>query len=332
MADAPIVVRGPIPPGSTTPQPPDTPLYLSDESTVSTETDTQKQDIPTLDSDESILAPISGKQFIRGSGVIQGRYLSQNPSALVRRSDISESATTISYSPKTAYRLYVYQLESLVIPRQGSGYIVRDEVRDKTFEPSSDTFGVLFDSVTHEYNTGEGFKGSWDVSGQVTDGVQQADSRVQYIDEQVDKLRAFDRDQAEVATSSTSVTLGEIEKMNSNREIDLNSSDLVHQQDKKEQVNVSAIDSGVKESFTFEGRIADHQTDKTLSQVARDLGLNIHGEQAELYDTITGRKLEGAITDSESTFVAGEPDKVEYRVELDIGRSVADKSNAPPDA
>lgn len=329
MPDPQILVRGPIPEGSTTPQEPDTPLYLSEDSTVSTETDTQKQDVPTQDSEETILAPISGKQFIRGSGVIQGRYLSRNTSSLIQRSNVSESDTEIVYSPKTAYRLYVYQLESLVLPEQGRGYIVEDNVRNKTFEPSSSSFGVLFDSVSHEYNTGEGFKGSWDVEGQVTDGVQNAVSRIEYIDDQIRKLQNFDRDKAEVVTTSTSVNLGEIEKMNRNREIDLNTSDLIHQQDDKEAVNVSSIDSGVKENVTFEGRIADHQTSKTLSQVAKDLGLNIHGEEAVVYDTITGRDIRGAVADSESTFVGGEPDKVEYRIDIDVGQTAADESNTP---
>lgn len=329
MSEPQIFIRGPIPPEGTTPQDPETPLYLGDDSTVSTETDTQKQDIPTQDSEETILAPISGKQFIRASGVIQGRYLSRNDSFLLRRSNVSESDSEVVYSPQTAYRLYVYQLESLVLPEQGRGYIVEDNLRNKTFKPGTGEFGVLFDSVSHEYNAGEGFRGSWSVEGQVTDGLQNIDDRVGYIDDQITKLQNFDRDQAEVVTPNTTVTLGEIEKMSRSRDIDLNTSDLIHQQNEKDSVNVSAIESGVKESASFEGRIADHQTDKDLSEVARNLGLDIHGEEAELYDTITGRKIEGAVSDSESTFVEGEPDKIEYRVELDVGRTAAEATNTP---
>jgi len=305
MSTPPILIDGPISAEDGSFSGPTTPLYFSDESTVATETDTQPQDIPTQDSEDTLLAPIAGKQSIRASGTIQGSFLKRNREFLPSYSDID-------YTPENAYRLYAFLLESLVMPEQGQGNRVDDRIRNEVFEPSSESFGVIFDNVTHEYTSGEGFRGSWSLSGQIADGVQNTTDRRNYVDSQKVKVTRFDKEFTTIQTASTLIKLGEVTKMRRERDINLNISDLIHQQEKKDAVNIAAIDTGVKESVNVEGRIADQQTSKDLETVASEIELDIHGEQAILFDSITARANPCAVSDSSSTFVSGNPNVVEY--------------------
>jgi hypothetical protein len=323
MSTPPILIDGPISAEDGSFSGPTTPLYFSDESTVATETDTQPQDIPTQDSEDTLLAPIAGKQSIRASGTIQGSFLKRNREFLPSYSDID-------YTPENAYRLYAFLLESLVMPEQGQGNRVDDRIRNEVFEPSSESFGVIFDNVTHEYTSGEGFRGSWSLSGQIADGVQNTTNRRNYVDSQKVKVTRFDKEFTTIQTASTLIKLGEVTKMRRERDINLNISDLIHQQEKKDAVNIAAIDTGVKESVNVEGRIADQQTSKDLETVASEIELDIHGEQAILFDSITARANPCAVSDSSSTFVSGNPNVVEYRIEVDIGNApITDELNAP---
>jgi hypothetical protein len=331
MSTPPILIDGPISAEDGSLTGPTTPLYFSEESTVTTETDTQPQDIPTQDSEDTLLAPIAGQQSIRASGTIQGSFLRRNREFLPRYSDeelFDEDG--INYTPENAYRLYAFLLESLVMPEQGQGYRVGDTIRNEVFEPSSESFGVIFDNVTHEYTSGEGFRGSWSLSGQVADGVQNTTNRKKYIDSQKDKVTKFDKEFTTIQTASTLIELGEVTKMRRERDIDLNVSDLIHQQEKKDAVNIAAAESGVKESVNVEGRIADQQTSKSLETVASEIELDIHGERAILFDSITARANPCAVSDSSSTFVSGNPNVVEYRIEVDIGNAPSTTElNAP---
>jgi hypothetical protein len=323
MSTPPILIDGPISAEDGSLTGPTTPLYFSEESTVTTETDTQPQDIPTQDSQDTLLAPIAGQQSIRASGTIQGSFLRRNREFLPNYSDID-------YTPENAYRLYAFLLESLVMPEQGQGNRIDDKIRDEVFEPTSESFGVIFDNVTHEYTSGEGFRGSWSLSGQVADGVQNTTNRKRYVDSQKDKVTNFDKEFTTIQTASTLIELGEVTKMRRERDINLNISDLIHQQEKKDAVNIAAIESGVKESVNVEGRIADQQTSKSLETVASEIELDIHGEQAILFDSITARANPCAVSDSSSTFVSGNPNVVEYRIEVDIGNAPsATELNAP---
>jgi len=331
MSTPPILIDGPISAEDGSLAGPTTPLYFSEESTVTTETDTQPQDVPTQDSDDTLLAPIAGQQSIRASGTIQGSFLRRNREFLPRYSNeelFDEDG--VSYTPENAYRLYAFLLESLVMPEQGQGYRVGDTIRNEVFEPSSESFGVIFDNVTHEYTSGEGFRGSWSLSGQVADGVQNTKNRKRYIDSQKVKVTKFDKDFTTIQSGGLEVKLGEVTKMRRERDINLNVSDLIHQQEKKDAVNIAAIESGVKESISIEGRIADQQTSKDLDTVASQIELDIHGQQATLFDSITAREQECAVSDSSSTFISGNPNVVEYRIEVDIGNAPStNELNAP---
>jgi hypothetical protein len=308
VADPRIFVEGPYPPGGGSPTGPETPLYLTSDSSLSTSTDTEREDVPTQDEENSLLSPISGEQTVSFSGVIEGDLLKKEG---------------FGSTPEEAFRNYVFELETLVSEEQGNGFRVEDLERGKTFDPTnSGDFGVLFDSFRLEYQSGEGVKGEWNLDGQVTDGVQNAVNRSNKIRTEKDRVQDIED---KVVAAGTTVPLGEVEKRTRSREVDLNTSDIIHNEDSP---NVAAIDTGVKGNVTFEGRITDHQVQTDLSTLANritdsEVDGGIHGAQAELYEALTGRIFSGAITDSNADFEAGQPNRVKYRIELEVGEVAA---------
>jgi hypothetical protein len=321
MSTPPIVIDGPLFEDATTSTGPPVPLYLSKESSVSTDTDTNPQDVPTQESKNTLLAPIAGKQSFRANGVIQGNFLQTNSEFI----DPFFKSSGFELNRKNAYRIYSAMLETLVLPEQGIGYRVQDNIRGETFEPTETSFGILFDSIRTEYISGEGFRGSWNLSGKVVDGVQRPDNRRDLIDERRAEMEKYIRlapdnfSRVFLTDSGLEVKLGEVTKLTRERNVDINVSDLIHQQENKDAVNIGAISSGVKESVTLEGRITDQQTSKTLQEVAQQIELGIHGEQAIFVDALLASRSPCAISKSSSTFLSGEPNVVEYRIELDIG-------------
>lgn len=306
-ADPRISVEGPFTPGGNSTGP-ETPLYLTETDTLSTSTDTEREDVPTQDEESSLLSPISGEQTVSFSGIIEGDLLMKEG---------------YGSTPEGAFRNYIFQLETLVAEEQGNGFRVVDLERGKTFDPTnSGDFGVLFDTVRWEYQSGEGVKGEWNLDGKVTDGVQNAVDRNNKIREEQDRVQGL---VDKVVTSSVEVPLGEVEKRTRSREVDLNTSDIIHQADTP---NVAAIETGVKGNVTFEGRITDQQVGASLSDIANritdsEVEGGIHGAQAQLHDALSGRIFAGAVTDSNADFAAGEPNRLTYRVELEVGEVAA---------
>lgn len=311
VAPARIFVEGPYTPGGTS-KGPRTPLYLTESTSVSTSTDTGRSDIPTQDDDESILSPISGEKEVSLNGVISGERARQGGYGSTK---------------KSAFRNYLFHLETLVLAEQGVGFKLEDNERGSpyTFDPTAsnknsttDNFGVVFDSVRWEYNSGEGFKGEWNLSGQVTDGVQNTVDRSNIISTEIGRITPLSD---KITTDNTTVPLGEIEKRTYDREVDLETTDIIHNQDSP---NVASIDSGVKGSLSIEGRIANHQVSQTLSDLSRritnsNIAGGIHGVECDFSDSLTGRIFTGTVADSNADFVSGEPDKLEYRIEIETG-------------
>jgi hypothetical protein len=343
MVDTPLTIDGPVPPGGTQEfTGPTVPLVLVQDSTISTASDTNPQPVATTESEDSILAPISGVKSFRAKGVVDGSFLAQNQELLPNRRDVKVLAGPPGrYSPANALRLYTFLIESLVMPQQGSGYVLDDNIRDTTLEPVSGvSFGILFDDVRVTYKTGDAFRAEYTVAGKVTEGVQSADDRRKYFDEQKDELvkftanNAFDRTALEI-DGGLSVELGEVEKTTIERTVSLNVADMIHQTEEGGEdgegggASVAAIDTGVKRRVTLKGRIADQQTDRSLEKVADIIEIEIHGENLTLYDAVSGRRLRGAVSETSATFVSGNPNRVQYRIDFDEGNFPVGEANVP---
>lgn len=294
----------------------ETPLYLTETDTLSTSTDTEREDVPTQDEESSLLSPISGEQTVSFSGIIEGDLLMKEG---------------YGSTPEEAFRNYIFELETLVSEEQGNGFRVVDKERNKEFLPPSvsstgnyDTIGtgVLFDTSQWEYQSGEGVKGEWNLDGKVTDGVQNTVVRNDADGKIRDEKYRVQTDLVDkVVAAGTTVPLGEVEKRTRSREVDLDTSDIIHNADTP---NVAAIETGVKGNVTFEGRITDQQVGTSLSDIANritdsEVDGGIHGAQAQLHDALSGRIFAGAVTDSNADFAAGEPNRLTYRVELEVG-------------
>lgn len=307
-ADPRIFIRGPIDENGD-PTGEEVPLYLGDEARDETSTETEAEDIPTAEAQDRKLSPITGERSFNTQGVINGTRLQQ---------------AGYGADPIESIREYLFQLESLIRPQQGNGYVVEDTVRDKIVGPDNaevfdgeedrERAGVLIDTVRWEFNSDESPRGSWTVEGQTAEGVQNADSRVEYVSDQRDRVSDLEEDK--VVSDGIEIPLGEVETRRFERNIDIEAQDLVHQFD-VEQVGV--IESGVKAEVNWDGRIADRQVDGDLWELARQLTDEVHGQTAEVHDVLTGRVYSGAFSSTSTTINEGEPNHLNYSISLDVG-------------
>lgn len=300
MSDPKITVDGPFSTSARS-HGPSTPLYLGEDASERAETDTRSQDIPTFGDEETILASVEGTREVMYKGLVNGYRLMN---------------AGYGSDPVAAFRQYIYELESLVMPLQGTGYRIRDDMRGETYSPIAISGrGVLLDTVRWTYESGDGATGEWTVEGQVTEGMQPASDRHEYITEQQSSA-GVSRD--EIVSGGTTVPLGEVEERSYEREIDVNTSGIIHQTD---MPNVGVADSGVKGEVRFSGRLSRNDV-AGLARVSQLLTKDIHGQQAVIRDELTDREFSGSVEDSSADWSGGVPDMLEYSITLKIGSDI----------
>lgn len=305
-----ITITGPIAPDGSV-DGPETKLYLVETATASAETDTNQEDIPTQGDDEAVLSPITGQRSFSFSGAMTGL----------------KAAMTDKYSddPHTALVQYMIELESLVLELQGIGYKLEDDIRGITLipdtnpDPNNDDErprGLLFETVRWEHTNEEALRVEYTVEGKFTEGVQQTNHRGNnYI---TDKRNAADdtiTDDAVTTIGGLSFYPGEVTDRMYERKIDLESQDLIHGE---EIPNVGVIQSGVKGIYNLEGRVSRDQV-PSLSDLSKQITRDIHGQEVTIEDSLRRRTFTGAISDSSTTIKQGQPNYLEYSLELTIG-------------
>jgi len=299
-------ISGPSAEGGS-PTGPDLDLYLVEEDNVRAETDTNERSIPGQDDDESVLAGLTGQRDVQYSGIGDGLRLYYDG---------------IGSDPVDAVKTHLIELESLVQSNQGVGYAVTDDMRNQTIGPSGTSPGILFSSIRWEQEGGQPTRIEWDLQGQVSDGVQQATDRQEYITNQ-NNARDPNITEDMIKTSDISFSLGFVDSRTYERKVDLNTLGLVHQYDVS---NVGISQSGVQGSFTVEGFITVNDV-SDLAQTSVQINEELHGIGATIEDAFTERPFTGLVSDSSASFAAGDPDRIEYRIELTIGKDVSDLQN-----
>lgn len=281
-------------------------LYLVESSDVDAETETNERSIPGQDDDESILAGLTGKRNARYSGIGNGLRLYY---------------AGIGSDPVDSLITWLIDLESLVQSNQGVGYEVEDDMREETIGPTQDSPGLLFDTVRWSQEGGSPTVVEWDLEGQVSDGVQQASDRQQYVTRENNR-RDPSITEDTIDTPSISFSLGYVQERSYEREIDLNTLGLVHQYDVP---NVGISESGVQGSFSINGFITNRDVND-LAQVSRQINNDLHGVEVTINDAFTKRTWTGMVADSNSSFVSGEPGRIEYRIEVKIGVEITQRN------
>lgn len=277
-------------------------LYNAQSARLNAQTETNQQTVPGEDSEDTILAPLTGSRSVRLEG------------------DTSFSRINRSFPSlgmKESVRRWIRKLEALVLPTQGLGWKVTDTVRGVTYQPIDDSDtdsqrGLLIDDVEWSYNPEESQRVSWSVSGEFSEGVQNPLDPNAYLNKTTPK--EIFRDQLEVG--GTVVDLTYVEERRINRSIQLNNTDLIHQTEGESPIT-GVFDSGVEAEVSFRGTI--HDADSFESTV-QWFDTEIQGSEAELFDEFAGRVWTGTIADSSSTINAAEPSRFEFDITLEIGK------------
>lgn len=286
----------------------ETDLYLSEESNTSADTDVNQEDIPTQDDDEALLAALSGSRDFLYSGTANGiRLLEDNFGSNIRPNDPD---------PVSALKEYLIQIESLVLPEQGSGYALVDNVAGVDITPDGE-LGVLVSNASWEYTDGDGVKAEWNVEAQLGEGLQGIDElRIEYFQGEIESIQSFDETVLS-AESGPSLNMGYAETRRYERDIDINVTEIIHDFDLPV---VGVIETGVKGTFNISGKVSDRDTSRTLPEWANTLNTEMHGTEVTLQDEFTGREFSGAVGSTNADVKAGTPNIVEYRVEIAIGQ------------
>lgn len=307
MADTVLKVEGPIGSSGSTGSPLE--FYTTEEATNEAETDLKPQNIPTQDDEDTLLAPIQGKKSFRWQGKVVGNYA-------VRQG--------FGETPKTALIRWLIEGESLVSSEQGNGYKVTDNVRDRVFEPSGSTPGVLIESFDWTYETGDNVSAEWNLDGQVTEGMQSTNNRQRYIDTEFNQRPNIQTDSLEISGSGLSFPLGDLSSRSYNRSVDLQVSEMIHNSDLP---STGLAQSGVNGELDLDGRVTRDDVGN-LKSFAKQIVENLHGVEVTFRDSFTSREFSGAVTDSSATFEQGRPDIVNYRISLTVGRSPGTTQNS----
>lgn len=281
-----------------------TSLYLVDMAQNNADTETNPQSIPGQDDDETILASLSGTQEFAYEGIGNGLRLYYG---------------NYGTDPVDALHNWLFEFESLVLSGQGAGYELEDEERNLTVSPEGDSFGVLFDFVSWTHESGAPDVVEFRLEGQRTEGMQPAELRSDYINKQLSRYDpSISEDRVATEDGSVDVFLGDVEERSYQREVELNSMDIVHQYDVP---SVGLAESGVQSEFTMSGRISNREV-PDLSEAARLLTDDLHGQQATIRDAFSCRTWTGAVSDSSTEFSAGSPNLLEYDLTLTIGGDI----------
>jgi len=310
MSDPQVSISGPYDQSGTV-QGPTTPLYLTEEAVPETETDTKKQDIPGKGDDEALLAPFDGQTAFSYKGVF-------NQNRLVRAYS--------NLTPLEAVREWLFEVETLCLPKQGRGFRLKDDESGFVLDPTSGT-GVLVEEVEWTVSAGDGLYGEWRVDVQRAEGPQPAENNVR--DDKITERRNesnsndFTDERLFVGTgSSQEYELGSVEEMKYTRSIDLNVQQMIHNSDVPQ---TGLPESGVEGTFRLQGimttRDLPSEGVSALPDWVHRLNTSFHGEYVRIYETVTDRVFGGAVSSSSATMKSGSPNRAEYTIELDIGSS-----------
>jgi len=287
-------------------QGPQTELYLADEATANTDTQTDQQDIPGQDDESALLAPYGGKTDFSYEGRVVPSRLPNGQS-----------------DPFTAVRDWTIEFESLCLSQQGIGFKLVDDVNGFSLDPSSgpQSVGVLVDEASWTVTAGEGPVVEWRLEAKRADGVQSVETGLRsdrISTEQANStLNRFSNDSLLIGQSTpSSYSLGGVEEARYTRDIDLNVSQLIHNTDIPQ---VGVVETGVTSTFRVSGTVTDADVSGSLSTWAEEINTIAHGEFARIQETATQRVFEGALGSTSTTVTAGEPNRIEYTIELDIG-------------
>lgn len=307
MSDPRVIISGPFDQAGNQ-QGPTTPLYLADNADVNTETELNDRDIPGKDSDKSILSPLEAKRDFSYKGQV-GAFLLEREG--------------YGSSPEEAARNYIFELESLVLAQQANGYRLQDKENDYDQSPNTDGPAVLVEEVGWTYKDGDNLQVEWDVSLKQSRGVQPqslSTDRFGYKADQNNKIVNSPIDQLVLSNGDT-LYLGNPEKINVIRRVDIEAQQLIHNTDTPQ---VGAINSGVKEEVRLDGTITDETAVQTpfinnLNDWANKLGTNSHGVQSTVTESLTGREFEGSLEDTETSFESGRPRAANYSLTFKTG-------------
>lgn len=276
-------------------------LLNTDSFSVDSETQTNKESIFGEDEEGAILTPVQGSRDVS----LQG----QTSFSAVNR-------VYPSYSKKKSIRTWLRTLESLVLPKQGLGWEIQDDVRGLTYDPTTNR-GVLFDSVTWEYSSDGEERFDWTVQGEFSEGVQTPSSPQAYRDRV--GITTGLTDKVVLPTEDTQIEFEYVDRRQLSRSVQLNSTDMIHQLEENagDSPVLGTMESGVEADFNIGGTVYDPDTfQSTIQTFDRDL----QGVDAQIHDSFSGSVWEGTIASSDSTVESARPNRFDFDITLEIGQ------------
>lgn len=307
MSDPRVIISGPFDEAGNK-QGPTTPLYLGSNAEVNTETELNSKDVPGQGSDEAVISPLEAKRDFSYDG--------QVGALLLEREGYGDS-------PKEAARNYIFELESLVLAQQSSGYRLQDKENSYDQSPNTDGPAVLVEEVSWTYKDGDNLQVEWDISLKQSQGVQAQStsvSRDEYIETQKNNVKSSPIDEL-VLSSGDVLNLGSAEKINVIRRVDIEAQQLLHNSDTPQ---VGAINSGVKEEVRLDGVVSNKTAVETpfvssLNDWANKIGTDAHGVQSVVTESLTGREFQGSVENTQTSFESGKPRALDYSLTFKIG-------------
>ena len=306
---SPVTLSGPFD-ESGTPQGPLTELYNLDQSQFDVSVQTNSKNVQGTDGEGSLLAALQGSREVRfpGSFTYLDRY----------RPDLDSGPDS---TPKDAFRRWLFEIESLVLPYQGVGYKLDDSVRGFVKDPTTDEQGVLIEEISWTYSKEDFFTTEYDISAVLTRGAQPAtqsntdyDNRSQFIDQQFG--RGFSGKDALIRTDNESVQFDGVESRTLSRSVDVKNEELLAQTGGQNQA-VGLIQSGVNITFQIEGSFARDPSE--LDRIASFFDTSSRGAEVTVSDAVTGREFSGVLSSVTTTFEAGQERRLTVSTELEVG-------------
>ena len=282
------------------------PLYTANSFRVSNQTETNQESIATFDSEDAFLAPLEGSRDIRVDGDASFSRVNQGYPSL----DVKDSV-----------RQWLASFEALVLPGQGLGWKVIDEVRGTVYEPVSTEDdkrrGLLFSTVTWEHDASDGQRFSYNFDGEFSEGVQRPNDPSRYVEKvRIDDPPEVDR----LEVDGYQIEFDSVDQRRVRRNVELNSTELIHQEDDSPMTGL--IESGVETEVRFRGiAILPDNFESSIQQFDTE----IQGKTAVINDAFAGRRWSGTIGQSSSTIESGQAaNQFEIEVQLDVGNVISD--------
>lgn len=310
-----LELEGPFDDGGTA-QGPVTSLLTTDQGTEDTSTETNKEDIPGRDDEDSLLTPLQGERSQSYEGQINAFAALDNGYGTDRLSAVQE---------------YLFTIESLCIAEQGIGYRLEDELNGISRSPTGSKPGVLVEESEWTLADDDNLTGKYRIETQIAEGVTgvSTDIRTNYINQQSNNMVDLGSQsgngvndsvlQGEDSNGTNNYALGSIEDFKYTRKVDINASEIIHNQDVPQ---VGAIESGVQGTVRVSGTLTDSQliTASDITDWVTTINDAFHGQNLTLFEEFTNRPFFGALETSTSEFRDDKPNAVEYDIELAIGQ------------